>query len=139
MNIKRGDVVFLKQDAFIKNRKANGHPAVVISVSGERARIAVCTSSDRPSGKKKDRAYELPWADCGLKKPTMALCYKIGSISVDKISSVCGHLSSKDYNELVDKLRDYGGFKRIIESENVLNDIEMKQFDSWINELSERN
>lgn len=115
MDVKIGDVVILNDSAFKYDKGANSHPAIVIGTDGNTVQVAICTDSNRPEGKKKFKSYELPWSSCGLKKPTMVLCYKIGKTSKSNISKVCGTLSDDTYNNVIDEISKHKGFKQKFE------------------------
>lgn len=115
MNVKPRDVVILNNSAFKYDKGANNHPAIVIGTDEDTIQVAICTDSNRPEGKKKFRSYELPWSACGLKTPTMVLCYKIGKTSKSNIHKVCGTLSADIYNNVIDEISKHKGFQQKFE------------------------
>lgn len=99
LQIKRGDVIACKYKVFNNDPKASHHPFVVVSTKGGRIKIVVCT--DARHANKFTKCVNLDYQNCGLRKPTVAICSKYSYLNNSDITTCIGHLSSSDYRNIV--------------------------------------
>lgn len=108
MNIKSGDVVICKGKIFKDDRNASGHPyLVLVNTDGSEWVALCCTDADH----KNKFAYNLnlPYNDCGLIKPTIAICDKGFIIKENEVTKVIGHADPSTMKNLVKKFGNGGG------------------------------
>lgn len=81
MKVEVGDVIFIQEGTFIKDKHASGHPAIVIDTNNNYAQVVICT--DATHSKRKSASVLI--SDSSFIKPSMAICNKIGKVPMSKI------------------------------------------------------
>lgn len=113
MVIDIGDVIDLKLESFRHDKGASGHPAIVVNVIDNDIFVAICTDSNH--AKSHPYSITIDWKSCGLSKPTIVICDKLGKISSHNILNQRGKVSKEDLNRIRSAIEIYGGSERMFE------------------------
>ena len=112
MTIKEGDVIFVEPGTFIHDKHASGHPAIVIGIDKATMNVVICTDASHV----KRRHASVDISDSGFKKPTMAICNKIGRLPTNKTYKKLGRVSSKTLYQVNSKIFELNSANNIFEN-----------------------
>ncbi len=113
MTIKEGAVI-KKRGSFINDKKASGHPIIVVDFDENIVWGAICTSAENAS--KFSHVIDIDWQACNLSKATVVICDKLRKFNVSDVSKYYGDLLQLDYHNVLTELNRYNAIDDLKET-----------------------